>query len=405
MPDKAATELFTAMLREADMPVTTAEMQSRWDALNAEQGSRITNNSAWSPFWRLISAIVTEPARWLVQLMVEHALPNTFLRFAGGAWLDVYAWGVDVRRKPAAVARGTITFTRASAAGTLTIPAGTLVESPSLEGMSYRVATTVETVMEEGQLTAEVPVQAEHEGAAYNLGPGYYSILTRPVPGIVSAGNGPEWLTAPGADVEDDESLRLRARNQFAAVGQYHHDAAYRALIAGFAGIRIDYLFFEKDGPRGPGTANCHIMVESGIPPHELIDAINVFIRQSGNHGHGDDLRCMAITAKPVALTATVYPVLTATTQRAEALRLAVENRIRCAWRENTDFTMTRTMPLSRFSFSRLSEELHAALPDLQSVEFTHNAENGATGADITALLELPVLSSLTVTFAEQGAQ
>jgi hypothetical protein len=97
--------------------------------------------------------------------------------------------------------------------------------------------------------------------------------------------------------------------------------------------------------------------------------------------------------------------VLTATTQRAEALRLAVENRIRCAWRENTDFTMTRTMPLSRFSFSRLSEELHAALPDLQSVEFTHNAENGATGADITALLELPVLSSLTVTFAEQGAQ
>ena len=48
-------QLFEAMLQEAEIPTTAAGMQSRWDAINVEEGSQITNNSAWSPFWRLTS--------------------------------------------------------------------------------------------------------------------------------------------------------------------------------------------------------------------------------------------------------------------------------------------------------------------------------------------------------------
>ncbi len=390
-----AKELFTTMLRESGMPVTQDEMQAKWDAINTEQGSLITNNSAWSPFWRLVSAIVTAPAVWLVSLLVGTALPNTFLRFASGAWLDIFAWGVDVLRKQATSAQGVLRFTRSSAAGVLTIPAGTVVESPDLSGMTYTVATLAEAVMPEGQLSIDVPVQAKQPGASYNLGPGYYSILAKPVPGIVSVTNLADWLTSPGADVEDDEALRLRGRNQFAAVGQYHHDAAYKALIAEFAGIRIDYLIFEKDGPRGPGTANCHIMIESGIPPQELIEAINAHIDDSGNHGHGDDMRCVAIAALPLDLAVKVYPVTSAGEARANALLQDVEDRVRCAFRENADFTVTRTLPLSRFSFSRLGEELHAALPDLRSVEFGRE--------DIVAYLQLPTINSLSVTFGVES--
>ena len=172
-----ATELFTTMLRESGMPVTQEEMQAKWDAINTAQGSLITNSSAWSPFWRLISAIVTAPALWLVKLLVGTALPNTFLRFASGAWLDIFAWGVDVLRKQATSAQGVLRFTRSSGAGTLTIPAGTAVESPELSGMTYTVATSAEAVIPEGQLSIDVPVQAGQPGAAYNLGPGYYSIM------------------------------------------------------------------------------------------------------------------------------------------------------------------------------------------------------------------------------------
>jgi hypothetical protein len=67
-----------------------------------------------------------------------------------------------------------------------------------------------------------------------------------------------------------------------------------------------------------------------------------------------------------------------------------VEGRIRAAFRENTDYDMTRTWPHNRFSLSVLGDELHAQLPDMASIEFDRD--------DIVAALELPVLASLTVT-------
>ena len=218
-------------------------------------------------------------------------------------------------------------------------------------------------------------------------------MLPEPVPGIASVTNRDAWLTSPGADEEDDESLRLRARNQFQAVGQYHHDAGYRAVVTAFAGIRTDYIFFEKDGPRGPGTANGYIMIDSGIPPDDLIQSINAHIRESGNHGHGDDIIFFPMPAVPVELEATVYPLLSCGEERREALRTAVEDMIRAAFRENQDVEVTRTLPQSRFSFSLLDRELHDALPDLRSVEFSL--------PDIVSELSLPVLRTLTVRLGE----
>ena len=99
-------------------------MKAEWDAINAAEGSQITNDSAWSPFWRLISAIVTAPALWLIRLLIRDALPNVFLKFASGSYLDVYAWDVELERKPAAHAEGVVVFTRASAAGRPDHPPG-----------------------------------------------------------------------------------------------------------------------------------------------------------------------------------------------------------------------------------------------------------------------------------------
>ena len=52
-----------------------------------------------------------------------------------------------------------------------------------------------------------------------------------------------------------------------------------------------------------------------------------------------------------------------------------------------------RQLPQSRFSFSRLDRELHDALPDLRSVEFSL--------PDIVSELSLPVLRTLTVRLGE----
>lgn len=402
--DNTSDALFTQMVAESGMPTTEAEMQKAWVQCNAEAGSPFSNSSAFSPFWRLITAIATKPCQWLLTLLVKHALPNVFLKYAAGSWLNVYAWGVNVTRKGAVSALGNLTFTRnPGTAGDVSIPVGTVVESPSINGTTYRVATLADAVIPDGHDSALVAVQAEATGAAYNLGPGYFSILPKPVPGVASVTNADDWLTTEGANEESDEALRLRCRNQFAAVGQYHHDAAYRAMIAEYASIRVDYIFFEKDAPRGPGTANAHIMTESGVPPQELVEAINSYIQTSGNHGHGDDLQCFAITTMPIVLQVRVYPPLGMDAKRAETLRLGVENRVRCAFRENSDFRVTRVLPLTRFSFSTLAQELHSQLPDLRSVEFTRPAPDGESEEgelvweDIVPSRALPVLTSLEV--------
>ncbi|SOB60528.1 Baseplate J family protein [Pseudodesulfovibrio profundus] len=382
-------ELFEGMLKEADIPISEADMETRWKQINEAQGSLITNDSKWSPFWRLILAIVTTPCKWLVDLLVITALPNLFMKYASGQWLDVLVWAVNIKRKPETKAVGSIPFTRETSAGEITVPAGTVIESPKLDGYIYRVIVTADTTIPDGMLVASVPVEAEKPGSAYNLGPGYYSILPAPIPGIVAVSNTADWLETPGADEEKDEELRLRGRNQFSAVGQYHHDAAYKAVISEYAGIRTDYLFFEHNAPRGPGTANCFIMQETGAPPQEWVDDINQHIRDKGNHGHGDDMVCYPMPETPHDLTVTVFPKPNLSEDRIAALKKDVEDRVRCAFRENTIFTMTKTMPHSRFSLSQLDKDLHA-MPDLLSVEFNRTT-------DIVSTMDLPVLGTLLV--------
>lgn len=377
------------MLSEAGFPTTESTMQARWDSINTAQGTQITNSSKWSPFWRLVSAIVTEPMKALVAALVTNILPQTFLQTASGVWLDMYAWGVDLTRKAAVPAQGHIMLTRTNSAGVLVIPAGTVIESPSINGHVYRLTVSQTVSIPDKQLTAALPVQAVATGTAYNLGPNYYSILPQPISGVAGVVNGDEWLTVPGADEETDEELRLRARNQFSAVGQYHHDAAYTADIASYAGIRTDYIVFQHDAPRGPGSANAYIMIDSGPAPQEFVDTINAHVRDTGNHGHGDDMLCFPMPVLAVDLVATVHPVPNLAADKATALVQGVEERIRCAFRENTDYIMTRTWPHSRFSLSVLADELHAQLPDLASVEFDRD--------DIVSTLELPMLAGLTV--------
>ena len=157
-------ELFEGMLKEADIPISEADMETRWKQINEAQGSLITNDSKWSPFWRLIQAIVTTPCKWLVDLLVITALPNLFMKYASGQWLDVLVWAVNIKRKPETKAVGSIPFTRETSAGEMTVPAGTVIESPKLDGYIYRVIVTADTTIPDGMLVASVPVEAEKPG-------------------------------------------------------------------------------------------------------------------------------------------------------------------------------------------------------------------------------------------------
>ncbi|WP_320040788.1 baseplate J/gp47 family protein [uncultured Desulfobacter sp.] len=390
----ADTDIFENMLNEAGIPITEAGIQAQWDRIAEDADILISNDSDYSPFWRLISAIVTTPAKWLVNLLIQYVLPNAFLKYATGAWLDLFAWGRDLERKDATAVTGNILFTRDSSGGDLIIEAGILIATPAINDTVYRLVVSEDTTIPDGTLSAYIPVVGENAGADYNLGAGYYSVLPEAISGIESVVNDSNWITTEGADEESDDALRLRCRNQFSAVGQYHHDAAYRADIATFAGIRTDYIKFEHDAPRGPGTANAYIMIDSGAPAQAFVDDINDYISTQGHHGHGDDMLCMVMPTTAYALEATVYYDTNLAAEKVTALETEVENIIRYVFRENQAYdgqNITRTFSLEQFSFSKLDQELHNLLEDLMSIHFS-------LSDIIPVTIDLPVLSSLTIT-------
>nr|WP_284738827.1 baseplate J/gp47 family protein [Pseudomonas marginalis] len=366
-------------------------MKKAWEKEAAEQGSKISNTSAYSPFWRIVSALVTQPVLWLIQFIIDTVLPNFFVQTAVDAWLDTLAWAVNVERKPSTKALGALLFTRASAAGTLEVPAGTRVQSAAINGHLYELITTLPGAFADGESQLAIPVEAIEAGSGYNLAPGYYAILPVPVPGIVQVANADDWLTQPGADAEPNDQLRLRVRNQFSAVNQYHTDAVYRAMITTFPGVHPDGVYFKHGAPRGPGSANAYVLFDAGVPADEYLEKINAYIRDDGNHGHGDDLMVYVMPETLHSIEVKVWPRANLTQEQRDQLVTQVDQFIRAAFRESTaaDYQPTLTYPQSRFSFSRLGEELHAQFPRIESLRFTN--------ADILSELNIPRIEALVV--------
>lgn len=387
---------FNQVLREAGIPTTDAELRAEWEKEVEAQGSTLSNTSAWSPFWRILTALVTKPVLWLLGFVSGTLLPNLFVKTATGAWLDMLAWAYDIERKAAAKAQGTLLFSRAGSSGALEIAPGTRIQSPSINGRVYELITREARSFADGQTQIEIPVVATEAGSGHNLAPGYYSILPAPVPGITQVINTEGWLTQPGADAESDDELRLRVRNQFSAVNQWHTDAVYRAMIAAFPGVRADGIYFDHSAPRGPGSATAYVLFEANAPAETYLQQINAHIRDSGNHGLGDDMQAMAMPETLHDLALLVWPVQNLTELQRAELRAGIEQFIRAAFRESTAQTYqpSLTYPNARFSFSRLTEELHAQFPRIASLRFATE--------DIVSALAIPRIRTLSLEFADE---
>ncbi|MFM5842305.1 baseplate J/gp47 family protein [Aeromonas sanarellii] len=384
---------FMALLAEAGVPTTEAAMEAELKKEVVAAGSLITNDSDVSPFWRLVRGVVITPALWLIRtLLAGHVLPNTFAATATNAYLDLKAWDVDLTRKAAQKTRGLVNFVKANPSDAVTIPADIWVTTERINGTIYRLRPLQAVVSPAGEAVARVVCEAELAGAAWNLAPGYYNLLSEPVTGILSAHNDDkEWITTQGSDIESNDALGLRIQNQFSAVGRYHIDAIYRSMLASVAGIRADHIFFEHDAPRGPGTANAYILLEVGATPASLINQLNDYVGRQGNHGHGDDLFVLSIPETQHSLTLALWPQANLTDEQRAALKAGAENLVRAAFRQSADFpAVTRTWPRSRFSLSQLGRELHSQFPQLLSLRFGES--------DIVAGLAIPRLKTLTVT-------
>ncbi|WP_372943868.1 baseplate J/gp47 family protein, partial [Shewanella sp.] len=263
------------------------------------------------------------------------------------------------------------------------------VQTDAINGIVYRVVSVADVILPLNSLSVLVDVVAENAGAAYNLGAGYYHILPEAVTGIGSAINEADWLDELGSDAETNDELKLRTRNAFTAAAPWHIDAVYRAIITERAGLDSDNVFFEHDAPRGPGTANIYILLDTGEPSADLLADLNDYVMAKGYHGHGDDMLILAMPSVGVDVGVTVYPHSYLLADEVTALMTDIENFIRCAFRENTNYNATRTEPFVRFSFSRLSQELHRQFAGIESLNWHQ--------VDIASGNNVPRLTTLTI--------
>jgi hypothetical protein len=379
---------FREIMKSEGLPTTEQELQAQWQTELASQGNPITNDSSFSPFRRLIDAMMVQPAKQILDVIADVALPSQFVATASGTPLILKGAAVQLTPLNKSKAEGLISITRTTTDQALTISAGFVVQSPLIKGINYSVITTEAVTLPIGEANALVAVIATAEGSAYNLPANYYNVQAEPIENVAVT-NSSDWLTLPGRDDETEEDFRLRIRNQFNLVGEYHTDAVYKGMLTEQFGIRQADIFIQHNAPRGPGTANCYVLLPVGNPSAQFIAEINSYITDDGNHGHGDDLQVFAIPETLHAITLDIWPVVGVTTAQLSQLAIGVENFIRAAFRENTAYVATTTIPGKVFSFSRLSQELHRQFPRLERLVFDNS--------DIQSGVSIPRINTLVV--------
>lgn len=382
-------KMFEKILHDNGMPIDENAIKTDFVNLVKNEGL-ITNTSKYSPFWRLISAIVIKPYIWIKNVFIETVLMNMFLMTATGKFLDLFANAVNLERKTATFAAGEILFTKANKNQSVAVPAGTLISSPEINGVTYQLKTVQEYSIPAGVESARIHVIATLPGENYNLAAGYYRFLVEPIDGVTVT-NDDNWLISPGANIESDDDLRDRTKNQYNFVGHYHTDAVYRGIVTTITGISTRQVFFVHDAPRGPGTANLYLLLNDGVDSAYFIDRVNSNIMGQGYRGHGDDLRCFAIPDKKIDVSVTVYFERDQQPFDPDQYLMNVEHFIRCAFRQNNDYQVTQVNAYSRFSISKLNEEMHEQFSELHSIVFNID--------DIVSELEVPRLRNLNVKY------
>jgi len=382
---------FKQVLENAGIPTTEDAVLTEFNQEVEDQGSTINNDSSFSPFWRLIEAMIVKPYFWLLSVLLKTVFPQSFVYTATGYFLDMWLWSVDLTRKLASKTQGNVIFEREPTAPEIILPAGFTISTERINGVIYQLIIKAETTLPAGVETMSVECEAQQTGSDYNLAGGYYQIPQTPLPGLIRVYNPNDWLTTPGADKELDIDARERYRAQYQAVSGWFIDDKYKLIMSEFGNVKTDQIYIEHGAPRGPGSANAYILLDSGVPSEPFLDAINTAVRDNGYHGLGDNMLALSLPEKNIDITFKVLPAANLKDSDKAALLSNIKQFIRCSFRENQAYShITLTWPQALYSFSTLNQEVRNEFKSIESL-YTPNL-------DFLTGLEIARINTLTIT-------
>ena len=206
--------------------------------------------------------------------LLRLVLNNMFVSHATGIWLDLKMADYSKKRKRAQKARGLVTVTRLDMEGeAIKIAKGQVFKTAlDINGEELRFFSLEPTVLQKGARTVDVLVEAEQEGARYNVPAGQITRSLTFLNGIDEITNGADWITREGSDTEDDESARTRTLRSWSELAQRAIEDAFINTAEGVPGV----LFAQADcdHPRGQGTVDVIVTGTAGEATEGLLKLV-----------------------------------------------------------------------------------------------------------------------------------
>lgn len=270
--------MISNKILDAIIPAPTLDELKKQTTTELEkEGFAVTNFKSGGVFHTL-TMISLEIYIELTSLC-RRVLSNMFVKHAQGEWVELKAQDYGKTRKPAAKTKGTLTLIGSDGHATLTIPAGTVfrtdkdINNEELRYFSIEDATLLNTQQE-----VQVFIEAEKEGALYNVPQDRIVNCTRHLEGIEHITNPADWITIAGADIEDLELLRERTLNSWADLATGTTAAKYKSVAEKVTGVL--YADVDQLHPRGQGSVDIIITSTAGEASGELLQKVEDAVQE-----------------------------------------------------------------------------------------------------------------------------
>jgi uncharacterized phage protein gp47/JayE len=189
---------------------------------------------------------------------------NASLDGAGGFFLTCWGLALGVARKQPAKTEGRF---RGTAYGAGRIPSGAWIVAGGTD-LRYKVIENISFTEHE---PFDIPVIAEFEGSAYNIGEGVPLKITRVIDGLDTLAAEADWITSLGREVEEDGSYRERIKTRWRDQTLGDTKDTYKYFAEQVAGVRSAKII---RAPRGPGSTDVIVASIAGAPDADLLAAV-----------------------------------------------------------------------------------------------------------------------------------
>lgn len=286
---------------DAVLPVPDLmELKDRKTAELKEEGFAITNFHSGGVFYTILMIVLRMKIELL--MLARTVLNSMFVSHASGAWLDLKMADYSKKRRKAQKARGLVTVTRLDADGeAVRIPEGQVFKTgKDINGEELRFFSLEAVVLRKGAVSVDVPVEAEAEGARYNV-PQDRITRTLTWTGDISISNRADWITREGSDTEDDESARARTLRSWADLGQRAIEDSFVNAAESVPGV----LFAQADcnHPRGQGTIDVTVTGTAGEATEGLLESVRLEVGKIAGPYDNILVRSSVTVPQDIALT------------------------------------------------------------------------------------------------------